>query len=194
MLDKHEREMEAFYHYCPAIAMIVTVCRGPEKDAMAAAWHSPVSFSPPLYGVAIAPKRHTYEMINEAREFGFNFVPFEMAELVAQVGGCSGRDVDKFPQFGIQEVHPIETSAPIIRESYAAYECRLYASTTYGDHEWFVGEVVATHIDSSAFDEKGVIDVGKAIPTPYLGNDFYLKMTASESVKLDRKKLAGLKN
>lgn len=194
MLDKHERRMETFYHYCPAIALIVTVRRGSEKDAMAAAWHSPVSFDPPLYGVAIAPKRYTFEMISKVREFGINFVPFEMAKLVAKVGGCSGRDVDKFPRFGIQEVDSIETSAPIIKESYAAYECRLYSSNTYGDHEWFVGEVVATHTDSVAFDDKGVIDVDEAVPTPYLGNDYYLKVTAFESVKLDRKELANPEN
>lgn len=190
MLDQHTREMKGFYHYCPAIAMIVTVRRGSEKDAMAAAWHSPISFDPPLYGVSISPKRHTFEMIREAREFGINFVPFDMAKLVAQVGGCSGKDVDKFERFDIKEVDPIETTAPIIRGSYAAYECRLFASSTYGDHEWFVGEVVAIHLSSSAFDEDDVIEVQRAVPTLYVGRDLYLKLTSSERVKLDRKMLA----
>ncbi|MFQ6128385.1 MAG: flavin reductase family protein [Thermoplasmata archaeon] len=193
MLDQHTREMRGFYHYCPAIATIVTVSRGSEKDAMAAAWHSPISFNPPLYGVSISPKRHTFQMITEAREFGINFVPFDMAKLVAQVGGCSGRDINKFERFKIEEVDPIQTSVPIIRNSYAAYECVLFANNTYGDHEWFVGDVVATHIDSSAFDPSGAVNVEKVVPTLYLGMDLYLKLISSENIKLDRKKLASLK-
>lgn len=193
MLDKHSRELEGFYHYCPAVAMIVTVSRGPEKDAMAAAWHSPISFNPPLYGVSVSPKRHTYQMIMDAKEFGVNFVPFEVAELVAQVGGCSGRDVNKFERFKIEEVDPLVTSAPIMKDSYAAYECRLFARNTYGDHEWFVGEIVATHADSSAFAGDGVIDVRKAVPALYLGLDRYLKIESSEIIELDRRKLADLR-
>ncbi|MFQ6106999.1 MAG: flavin reductase family protein [Thermoplasmata archaeon] len=190
MLDQQTRKMRGYYHYCPAVAMIVTARRGEEKDAMAAAWHSPISFDPPLYGVAVSPKRYTYEMISEAREFGVNFVPYSMANLVAKVGGCSGRDTDKFRRFGIKEVDPIETAAPIIEDSYAAYECRLFASNTHGDHEWFVGEVVAIHIDSTAFDQKGVLNLETAAPTLYMGMDFYLKVLQSERARLDRKKLA----
>jgi flavin reductase (DIM6/NTAB) family NADH-FMN oxidoreductase RutF len=132
-------------------------------------------------------------MIMDAKEFGVNFVPFEVAELVAQVGGCSGRDVNKFERFKIEEVDPLETSAPIMKVSYAAYECRLFARNTYGDHEWFVGEIVATHADSSAFAGDGVIDVRKAVPALYLGLDRYLKIESSEIIELDRRKLADLR-
>jgi flavin reductase (DIM6/NTAB) family NADH-FMN oxidoreductase RutF len=190
MLDQHSRELEGLYEYCPAIAMIVTVCRGSEKNAMAAAWHSPISFDPPLYGVSISSKRHTHQMILDAKEFGVNFVPFDLARLVAQTGGCSGRDVDKFETFRIEKTDPLETTAPIIRDSYGAYECRLLSSNTYGDHDWFVGEIVAVHTDSSAFDGDGVIDVTKAVPTLYLGMDRYLQIKTSDSVRLDRSELA----
>jgi flavin reductase (DIM6/NTAB) family NADH-FMN oxidoreductase RutF len=129
-------------------------------------------------------------MILDAEEFGVNFVPFGVAELVAAVGGCSGRDVDKFDRFQIEEVDPVQTSSPLIKDSYAAYECRLFSSETYGDHDWFVGEIVAAHTDSKAFTGGGVIDVAKAVPTLYLGSDRYLRVASSESIKLDREVLA----
>lgn len=191
MLNKYETGIKDFYHYFPALAMIVTVSRGSEKDAMAAAWHSPVSYDPPIYGTAIAPKRYTYEMIEDSREFGINFMPFELAELVAQVGGCSGRDLDKFDRFRIEEVDPVATSAPILSASYAAYECRLHSSHTYGDHKWFAGEVLATHVNSAVFDENGVILPEKARPILYIGNDLYMKPASDDAVHLDRKKLIG---
>jgi flavin reductase (DIM6/NTAB) family NADH-FMN oxidoreductase RutF len=175
-----------FYQHYPKVAAILTVNAGGKKNAMAAAWHSAISFKPPLYGVAVAPKRYTYKLIVEAKEFGINFVPFEKAEIIASVGGSGGGEMDKFRKFNISEEEPLKTAAPILREAYAAYECRLVDNKTYGDHAWMVGEIVAVHFTDDFFTAKGTIDISKLNPALYLGAELYITSDGKSQRFLDR--------
>src|SRR4030042_82977 len=179
---KSEEVGEVYQHY-PKVAAVLTVNAGGKRNAMAAAWHSAISFKPPLYGVAVAPKRFTYQLILESKEFGINFVPFEAAELVASVGGSGGKEIDKFIKFGIAEEKSLKTSVPILKDAYAAYECKLVDSRTYGDHVWVVGEIVAVHFIDDVLTSKGTLDLDRLKPTLYLGAEFYMT-TDRESVRL----------
>jgi len=172
-----------FYQHYPKVAAILTASARERKNAMAVAWHSAISFKPPLYGVSIALKRFTYQLILESREFGINFVPFEAAELVASVGGSGGGEVDKFQKFGIVEERPLKTSVPILKDAYAAYECKLVDNKAYGDHAWVVGEIVAVHFAEDVFNDSGVLDLSKLSPALYLGAEFYATVD-KESVRL----------
>ena len=162
-----------FYQHYPKVATIVTARAGDRSNAMAIAWHSAISLKPPLYGVSISPKRFTYQLIVESREFGVNFVPFELAELVAAVGGSKGEEVDKFEKFAIVQDKPLRTGVPILKGAYAAYECKLVDSKTYGDHVWVVGEIVAVHSEKDFFTSKQVIDLERIKPVLYLGAELY---------------------
>ncbi|TET39970.1 MAG: flavin reductase, partial [Dehalococcoidia bacterium] len=83
----------AFSQHYPKVAAIVTASSHGKDNAMTAAWHSSISLNPPLYGVSISPKRFSYELITESKEFGINFMPFEKASLAARVGGTPGREI-----------------------------------------------------------------------------------------------------
>jgi len=167
-----------FYQHYPKLAAVVTV-KTKDKDrenAMAAAWHCSLSFKPPLYGVAISPKRFSYNLILEAKEFAINFLPIESRFTIASVGRTSGRDLEKFEKFQIAKEQPLKISSPILKDAYVAYECKLVEHHTYGDHEWFVGEVVAVHYLKEALDERGVLNLDKIKPAFYLGEDLYAEM------------------
>jgi len=172
-----------FYQHYPKVAAIVTASAGGKKNAMAVAWHSSVSREPPLYGISIATKRFTYQLILESSEFGINFLPFEAVELVASVGGSGGGEIDKFQRFGIAEEEPLKTSVPVLKDAYAAYECKLVDNRTYGDHVWVVGEIVAMHLADNAFTNEGVLDLAKLSPALYLGAELYAT-TDRESIRL----------
>ena len=165
-----------FSQHYPKVAVIVTASAGGKDDAMTAAWHSSISFRPPIYGIAIAPKRFTYQLIMESREFGVNFIPLKKASIAAVVGGTSGQQIDKFEKFSIKKEKPLKTTAPILRDAYAAYECKLLDSKSYGDHMWIVGEIVAVHFLKEAFTPEDVLDLNKIEPLLYLGSDFYASM------------------
>ena len=144
-----------FYQHYPNIAAIVTAQAKGRQNAMAVAWHTPISFTPPLYGIAISPKRFTYQLIVDSKEFGVNFLPFEQAELVASVGGSKGEGIDKFRRFNIAKDKPLKTEVPILKAAYAAYECQLVDDRGYGDHRLLVGEIVAVHLLEGAFTSRG---------------------------------------
>ncbi len=186
-------DIGAFYQHYPRVAVIVTAHAGGKDNAMAAAWHAPISLKPPLYGVVISPKRFTYQLITESREFGVNFLPLEAAELVASVGGSKGSEVDKFRVFNIVKGSSTKTAVPILKAAYAAYECQLVDDRGYGDHRWVVGEIVAVHLLKEAFTSEEILDLDKASPTMYLGRDLYLTVAKDTIKHLDREVYGKLK-
>ena len=177
----------AYYHHYPRVAAIVTAQAGGKENAMAVAWHAPISFSPPLYGIALSAKRFTYKLIAESKEFGVNFLPFDEAELVAAVGGSSGQEVDKFSRFNIEKDKPVKTKVPILKAAYAAYECRVVDEGLYGDHRLVVGEIVAVHLLEEAFSSEGTLDISKASPALYIGGERYVTASCEAIKHLDRK-------
>jgi flavin reductase (DIM6/NTAB) family NADH-FMN oxidoreductase RutF len=180
-------DIGAYYHHYPRVATIVTAQANGRENAMAVAWHAPISFAPPLYGIVLSPKRFTYKLIVDSKEFGVNFLPFEKAELVASVGGSSGGEVDKFRQFNIAREKPVKTGVPILEAAYAAYECRVVDDRLYGDHRLVVGEIVAVHLLKGAFTPEETLDLAKVSPILYLGSERYLTVSGEAIKYLDRK-------
>ena len=170
-------EVKGFYGYYPGLVAVVTVDTGTERNVMSAGWNVALSFVPPLYGVSIAPSRHTHDLILEAGEFGVNFLPLEKARLISAVGGVSGRDVDKFAQFQIATDPSLRTSAPVLADAYVTYECKLRDHHTFGDHTLFAGEIVVMHIAKGAFSGDKVLRPDEVAPAIYLGQDYYLRWT-----------------
>jgi flavin reductase (DIM6/NTAB) family NADH-FMN oxidoreductase RutF len=187
MAKRHIEGAGRFYHHNPRLPAIVTAHARGKDNAMAASWHAALSFNPPLIGVSIAPKRFTYKLILEGKEFGLNFLPLEKARFIAAVGGSSGSEVDKFQKFGIKKIKPLKTSVPILKDAYAAYECKLIDHRTYGDHEWVVGEILATHFEEGVLTDEEILDLERVAPALYLGADFYATAAKDSLRLLDRK-------
>ena len=167
-------DIGSYYQHYPRIAVVLSASAGGRDNAMAAAWHMPISFKPPLFAVSVSPKRFTYRLVAESKEFAINFLPASDVEIVAAVGGSKGAEVDKFEAFGIATDKPVKTGAPILKAAYAAFECKLVDDRTCGDHRLLVGEIVAVHISSEAFDEDGVLDLKKVAPVLYMGAERYI--------------------
>lgn len=173
-----------FSQHYPKIAVIVTASARGKDNAMTAAWHSSISRNPPLYGVSISPKRFTYQLITESKEFGINFMPWQKASLAARVGGTSGQEMDKFERFDIEREKPLRTEVPILKDAYATYECKLVDSKPYGDHIWVVGEIVAVHFLEEAFTSEEILDLAEIKPVLYLGSEEFYATTDKDSLQL----------
>ena len=172
----------AFLQHYPRVAVVVTAQALGHENAMTVDWHTPLSLNPPLYGIAVAPQRFTYQLIAESKEFGLNFLPFEMVELVALVGSTGGWQVDKFQSFNINREQPVKTTVPILEAAYAAYECRLVDDREYGDHRLLVGEIVAVHQLKEVFTPEEMLNLNIVSPVLYLGHEFYLT-AARETIR-----------
>jgi flavin reductase (DIM6/NTAB) family NADH-FMN oxidoreductase RutF len=175
--------LDDFYHYYPTVVAVVTVRAGEETNAMPAAWHSPVSRVPPLYGIAVARKRHSHSLIHSARAFAVNFLPLEKVDLISSFGSSSGRDGAKAadPALWLPPEPGDVDGAPVLADAYAAYQCRLHDAITLGDHDWIVGEIAMVHTVAEAFDADGVLTLSGYTPALYMGKHKFVGPAGASS-------------
>lgn len=177
MLKKLKDPRYAYHLTYPKLTVIVTSGTFEKPNAMAASWHTHLSFEPPLYGVSIAPRRYTYKLIKETGEFCVNFLPFELSEKVWQTGLVSGEEIDKFSKFGLTKKEASAVKAPIIEESITVLECKVVHEYPVGDHIFFVGEIVAAwYREDLVVNDRGLLDPRKAMHVYYLGEGRFLTL------------------
>ena len=162
-----------YYTYAaPLPTILVTaVDQNMGPNIITVAWHSPISIEPPLYGISLNPKRYSHELIEKSGQFVINFPPFGLLEKVHQCGSVSGRTADKFRQTGLTPLPSEKVTPPGIAECYLHLECTLAERAVFGDHTWFVGEVVNIRADEGLFD--GGILKENGDPVLYMGKDLY---------------------
>lgn len=181
-LKKVNTQIKKFQHFYPYTVAIVGASSENQANYMSCAWHTALSFDPPLFGVLISKKRFTHHLISKAREFTVNFIEAKRVKLSAQMGRRSGYDMDKIKEFQVK-LSPSKTiKSPILEEAYVSFECKLVETRPCGDHDLFVGQVLAIHEEENSFSEEGVLDTRKIHPLLYLGSDFYITID-SESLK-----------
>lgn len=164
------KEFEKFYYLFPQTVAVIGVGR----NFMPAAWHTPISSKPPLYGALISPKRHTYTLLMREKGFTVNFLMHDHANLVAQLGSMSGRDIDKIEYLKISAQRAEKVNGMIMSASYGAYECEKFALHEYGDHFLLIGRIVSILVAEDASGKNGVIDEKRVRPVLYFGKDRYL--------------------
>lgn len=175
-----------FYHFYPAVTAVVVVKYLDKVNGMAVAWNTGLSSKPPLFGLLIAPKRLTHEMVEKAGEFSVNFLPAEKSEIIAIFGRVSGREMDKIKEYNIELEPSVKINSPIIKDSYASYECKLHKIIPIGDHSLVIGEVLNVHYEKDAFLDNGLPDLKKITPNLYLGADTYLYLKDFEIKVMDK--------
>jgi flavin reductase (DIM6/NTAB) family NADH-FMN oxidoreductase RutF len=110
---------------------------------------------PTVVGIGIHKARHSHTLISQTREYVVNLPTAGMVEKVDRCGSVSGRDVDKFAAFGLTPLPASQVKPPLIAECPINVECVLRDVIEMGDHDTFVGEVVAVHADQELLDETG---------------------------------------
>ena len=129
--------------------------------------------SPVIVGIAIAKPRYSHELITATREYVVNLPTAAMVEAVDLCGTISGRDVDKFAEFGLTPVPAEKVRPPLIAECPVSIECRVIGIQEIGDHDLFLGEAVAEHVAEDALDDDGRIVVGKLDALCYLHGEYW---------------------
>jgi flavin reductase (DIM6/NTAB) family NADH-FMN oxidoreductase RutF len=167
-------QFKKFQYFYPYTVALVGARAGSKVNFMSCAWHTALSIDPPLFGVLISKKRLTHSLVSEAREFTVNFISYDRVKLSAQLGRKSGRDLDKVREFGVKLRPAKIIRSPLLEEAYVAFECRVADVRAYGDHDLFVGEVLAVHEEPHSFNSEGLLNPMKVHPLLYLGSDFYV--------------------
>lgn len=136
-----------------------------QVNTMTIAWGS-ISFiwGKPIFMVAVRYSRHTYNLIENAREFTVS-IPLndDLKKELAYCGTKSGRDVNKFEECKLTPVEGQKISTPVISECELHYECKVvyqqamepatldesikkrnYSNNDY--HVLYFGEIVDTYL------------------------------------------------
>jgi len=85
-------------------------------NVMTITWLTPIDNSG-TFVCSINKKRYTSELLNVSSIFVLNIPSRDMEHTILRIGSCSGRDVDKFQQFGLQLCCPgwSSSSIPVVR-------------------------------------------------------------------------------
>lgn len=127
------------------IVLISSAWKG-EQNIMTMGWHMMMEFEPSLIGCYIWDENHSFNIIKKSKECVINVPTVEIAEAVVQIGNCSGRDVNKFQQFKLTAIPGSKTNAPLIKECYANFECKLIDSSQIRKYNLFIFEVQKAHV------------------------------------------------
>src|SRR6266436_7461578 len=129
----------------PGPIVLVSSAWKKESNIMTMGWHMMMQFSPALFGCYIWDGNHSFEMIRRSKECVINLPTTDLANEVVGIGNCSGDTIDKFKMFKLTPVRADKVSAPLIKECYANFECRLADASQIPRHGLFIWEVVKAH-------------------------------------------------
>jgi flavin reductase (DIM6/NTAB) family NADH-FMN oxidoreductase RutF len=138
------RDVRRFIEPGPVV-LVSSAWKG-ETNIMTVGWHMVMEEEPSLFGCYIWDANHSRELIRKSRECVVNVPTVDLAATVARIGNCSGRDVDKFAEFGLTPARAAKVHAPLIEECFANFECKLVDASLVRRYSLFVFEVVKAHV------------------------------------------------
>jgi len=146
----------------PLPAVMVSCQRKDEKpNIITLGWVGVVCSEPPMVGISIRKSRFSHGIIKESKEFVVNVPTQKLLKVTDFCGIKSGKNVDKFAETKLTPVKGAKVNAPLIKECPVNLECMVKQVLELGSHDLFLGEIVATQIDSEYLDSSGKLDVGK---------------------------------
>jgi flavin reductase (DIM6/NTAB) family NADH-FMN oxidoreductase RutF len=111
-------------------------------------WTMIASGTPPMMAIAVASTHYSIETIRHSKCFCLAFPSSDMAEMALFFGSKSGRDIDKFAEFDCKTEPAKTIDSVFLSDAVANFECTLESETEAGDHIIFVGQIVASHINT----------------------------------------------
>jgi flavin reductase (DIM6/NTAB) family NADH-FMN oxidoreductase RutF len=126
------------------IVLVSSAWKG-KTNIMTMGWHAVMEFEPSLVGCIISSGNHSHGMIKASKECVINIPTFDLAKQVIGIGNCSGADIDKFAKFKLTAVPAAMVAAPLIKECYASFECRIIDAGLVPKYSFFILQVVKGH-------------------------------------------------
>ncbi len=130
---------------------LVCSCDGKGKtNLMALSWWTYCSNNPGTVAICLSKTGHSGSLIRARKQFALCIVDSSLAEAAFKCGTCSGRDVDKAKEFCIELAPASALSLEVVKKSRVVFECNVVNVVSVGDHDMFIGEVVAINGDEAA--------------------------------------------
>lgn len=128
----------------PGPVILVSSSHKGKNNIMTMGWHMVMEFEPSLVGCYVWDQDDSHNMIRKSKECVINIPTVDIATKVVQIGNCHGSDVDKFKEFQLTPVKGKKVKAPLIKECFANFECKLVDLKL--KYNLFIFEVVKAHV------------------------------------------------
>jgi flavin reductase (DIM6/NTAB) family NADH-FMN oxidoreductase RutF len=104
----------------------LTVKSGKAMNTMTIGWATfGVIWRKPIMMVAVRSSRHTFGIIEAAKDFTVTVPAGDMHEETAFCGSNSGRNVDKFKKCNLETIDGRQVTSPVIQTQGRHYECKI---------------------------------------------------------------------
>jgi flavin reductase (DIM6/NTAB) family NADH-FMN oxidoreductase RutF len=145
----HELPLAKVYQFIEPgpVALLTTQRPGHKPNVMTLSWHMMMEFEPPLIGCIVSGNNHSFATLEQTGEAVLAVPPASLAETVAAVGNCTGRDTDKFGVYPLTPLPAKLVGAPLVGEAIVSLECRVRDTTLAQTYNMFVLEVVRAWIN-----------------------------------------------
>ena len=108
----------------------LTVQAGAVRNTMTIGWGLVgVLWQKPVFMVPVRDSRHTYTLLEQARDFTVSVPSGDMKEALTLCGTRSGRDLDKFEACGLKLRPAQRTGSPVLEIPGLHLECRILYGT-----------------------------------------------------------------
>jgi len=145
----------------PAVLVSCGGMKGWAPNLITIAWAGNVCSEPPMVSISVRPERHSYEIIEQTRQFVVNVPSLRQARAVDWCGVVSGRDADKFAGAGLTAAPALKVGCPIVLECPVNIECGVRQSLKLGSHTLFVAEILAVQVSTELVDPRGKLRLEK---------------------------------
>jgi len=159
-------------HFVTGVTVVTTFDEAGRPAGITVNSLSSVSLDPPLVVVALDRRRFITPMIHAADRFAVSILSEDQQALSDCFAGAEvtpGRDA-----FCAASWTPGETGLPILDGAIASLECTVTGSHPVGDHDLFIGEVVAVaneehHPQPLLYYRRRYLQVDRASMLPVAG-------------------------
>jgi flavin reductase (DIM6/NTAB) family NADH-FMN oxidoreductase RutF len=143
-----KEQRRIFGRFATGVTVLSTIA-DKETWGMTANAVTSLSLEPPLVLVAVVRNSATDGYLKTSRCFALNILSAEQKNLSTRVSGPGPRD------FSDLETKTAVTGCPVLVEALGWVDCRVVDVFSGGDHEIFIGEIVAG--DAHAGDKKPLL-------------------------------------
>lgn len=139
----------------PGPLVLVSSLLGDRAGLTPIAWHMPVSDEPPIIALTIWEGHFIYKAILETGDFVLNIPSGDMAQLCRKLGSVSGKDCDKFKEFGLVKEKSKKVKSPRLKSAIGILECKLRLDKAMlKKYNIVLGEVVYAEAEKAVFSDR----------------------------------------
>ena len=151
MQKKTDFEKAIKTRYPEQVVIAIAKDKTGRANPLTLGWTMLASSDPPVMAIAVYKGHYSIGAIRHAKSFTISYPSSQMADAALFFGSHSGRDCNKFAEFKKCKTNPAKViDSVLLDDSVANFECKLLWEKKAGNHIIFVGQVVASYINTKA--------------------------------------------